>query len=130
MRSYRLFFTHYEDDIDRAIVYLLPFKPSSLVSRRSARRRTGKGGATPLSSPLGKKAAERASERERGEEKGGLPCGAPPRVGRPTRSPQTQQQMAGKVGMKAMWFSTRGREDFGGRRPGFSCPSAGGEGLR
>jgi hypothetical protein len=76
----------------------------------------------------GGRASER--ERERGEEKGGLPCGAPPRVGRPTRSPQTQQQMAGKVGMKAMWFSTRGREDFGGRRPGFSCPSAGGEGLR
>jgi hypothetical protein len=42
-----------------------------LVGRRSVRRRTGKGGATPLPSPLGKKAAERASEREERGGRGG-----------------------------------------------------------
>ena len=42
-----------------------------LVGWRNARRRTGKGGASPLSSPLGKKAAERGSEgREKGVERG------------------------------------------------------------
>ena len=40
-----------------------------LVGWRNARRRTGKGGASPLSPPLGKKAAERGSEMREKEEK-------------------------------------------------------------
>jgi len=40
-----------------------------LVGWRNARRRTGKGGASPLSAPLGKKAAERGSEMREKEEK-------------------------------------------------------------
>jgi hypothetical protein len=52
--------------------------------RRSVRRRTGKGGATPLSSPLGKKAAERASEREeerKGDFRADVLCWAHPVMG-------------------------------------------------
>jgi len=63
MRSYRLFFTHSEDDIDRAIVYLQPFKPSSLEDTLVAGKGLGEGRTNSTAARLVVAAREGRDER-------------------------------------------------------------------